>query len=114
MAIPWAARRNPRDFLDAPPVALLLDMDGVLAEVSRSYRTAIVATASEYGVTVTAEDISACKAKGNANNDWELTRRLVQEGGVADVELQDVIDRFERIYQGTVIIACYVFVEVIP
>ena len=100
MSIPWAARRDPRNFLATPPAALLLDMDGVLAEVSRSYRTAIVATALEYGVTVTAADISACKSMGNANNDWELTRRLVEEAGVEGVELQDVIDRFERIYQG--------------
>jgi hypothetical protein len=33
-------------------------------------RQAIVETAAAWSVTVTPEQISAAKAKGNANNDW--------------------------------------------
>lgn len=57
--------------------AVLLDMDGVLVEVADSYRAAIVGTAKEFGVTVTMKDIDAAKARGGANNDWVLSRRLI-------------------------------------
>ena len=35
------------------PEALLFDLDGVLADVSTSYRTAIIQTAASYGVSIT-------------------------------------------------------------
>jgi HAD superfamily hydrolase (TIGR01548 family) len=81
------------------PEALLFDMDGVLADVSRSYRRAIVDTAASWGVTVTTDDIAAAKAAGDATNDWELTRRLLAARGV-DAPLDEVTRRFERLYQG--------------
>lgn len=81
------------------PEALLLDMDGVLADVSRSYREAIRATSAAYGVVVTPEEITAAKAEGDANDDWELTRRLLAGHGV-EVPLEEVIERFEALYQG--------------
>jgi len=81
------------------PDALLFDMDGVLADVSRSYRRAIVDTAASWGVTVTGDDITAAKAAGDATNDWELTRRLLAERGV-EAPLDEVTRRFERLYQG--------------
>ncbi len=82
------------------PEAVLLDMDGVLVDVSTSYRRAIVDTAAEFGVTVTGADIAAAKAAGDANNDWVLTWRLVQAGG-GDASLSAVTEAFERRYQGT-------------
>ncbi len=82
------------------PEAVLLDMDGVIADVSASYRAAIVHTAAHYGVTVSADDIRAAKAAGDANNDWVLTRRLLALCGV-DVTLAEVTAVFERLYQGT-------------
>lgn len=81
------------------PQALLFDMDGVLADVRESYREAIIRTAASFEVTVTQEDIAAAKAAGNANNDWELTQRLLAERG-RDVDLQRVTERFEELYQG--------------
>jgi HAD superfamily hydrolase (TIGR01548 family) len=81
------------------PDALLFDMDGVLADVSRSYRRAIVDTAASWDVTVTADDIAAAKAAGNATNDWDLTRRLLADRGV-EAPLDEVTRRFERLYQG--------------
>jgi HAD superfamily hydrolase (TIGR01548 family) len=80
--------------------ALLWDMDGVLAEVSRSYRLAIINTAAAFGVTVTHEDIEQAKMAGNANNDWVLTHRLMQPFR-SDITLEDVTEKFEEIYQGT-------------
>ena len=83
----------------AAPEAILFDMDGVLVDVSRSYRAAIVQTAAALGVTVTDQDIEALKAEGNANDDWSLTHRLVGAAGV-DATLTDVTARFEELYQG--------------
>ncbi len=82
------------------PEALLFDMDGVLADVSQSYRQAIVETAAEWGVELGFEDIRKAKEEGNANNDWELTRRLLSDRGVA-ADLERVTERFEAIYQGS-------------
>jgi HAD superfamily hydrolase (TIGR01548 family) len=83
------------------PEALLFDMDGVLADVTDSFRAAIVATAAGYGVTVTPDQVVAAKAAGNASDDWELTRGLLAAAGV-DVTFEEIRDRFETIYQGTV------------
>jgi histidinol-phosphate aminotransferase len=82
------------------PEALLFDLDGVLADVSESYRRSIVETARAFGVEVTHEDIAEMKAAGDANNDWIVTQRLLAERGV-DVELDAVTETFEEIYQGT-------------
>lgn len=79
------------------PQALLFDMDGVLADVTESYRRAIVATAESFGVEVSQQDIAAAKLRGNANDDWQLTRSLMQERGV-DQSLADVVARFESFY----------------
>ncbi|MBX3366042.1 MAG: TIGR01548 family HAD-type hydrolase [Phycisphaeraceae bacterium] len=81
------------------PRAILFDMDGVLADVSGSYRQAIVRTAAAFGVNLSAPDIARAKDAGNANNDWVLTRRLLLARGV-DVPLEDVIRTFESFYQG--------------
>ncbi|MGH8925306.1 MAG: aminotransferase class I/II-fold pyridoxal phosphate-dependent enzyme [Acidimicrobiia bacterium] len=81
------------------PQALLFDMDGVLADVRDSFRAAIVATAAQFGVTVTGDDIASATAQGNASDDWELTRGLCAAGGV-DIPFETVRDEFERIYGG--------------
>lgn len=83
------------------PQAVLLDMDGVLADVSQSYRQAILATTATFGVQVTRMDIAAMKARGDANNDWVLTQRMLEQRGI-DAPLSEVRDRFERVYQGSV------------
>ena len=57
------------------PQAILFDLDGVIADVSQSYRRAIIETAASFGVTLSPDRIAAAKRAGNANNDWELTRR---------------------------------------
>ena len=82
------------------PEALLFDADGVLVDVSASYREAIRLTAAAFGVDLTRADITAAKALGNANNDWVLTRSLLAAKGV-DVPLTEVTACFEGLYQGT-------------
>lgn len=82
------------------PQALLLDLDGVLADVSSSYRQAMIQAAATFGVSLTQAQIAAAKAAGDANNDWILTQRLCAQAGVT-VSLQAVTDAFEAAYQGT-------------
>lgn len=81
------------------PEAMLFDLDGVLADVSQSYREAIRQTAVQFGVTLSAEAIRARKAQGHANDDWALTAELVAAGGGA-ATLPEVTARFELLYQG--------------
>ena len=81
------------------PEALLFDLDGVLADVSRSYRAAILATAASFGVALRAEEVEARKARGRANDDWALTRELLAAHGV-EADAREVVARFEALYQG--------------
>jgi histidinol-phosphate aminotransferase len=81
------------------PQAVLFDLDGVLADVSRSYRAAILGTAAGYGVELDPHEITEAKAAGQANNDWELTRRLLAAHGV-ERTLEEITERFEDLYQG--------------
>ncbi|TNE49027.1 MAG: TIGR01548 family HAD-type hydrolase [Deltaproteobacteria bacterium] len=82
------------------PEAILFDMDGVLADVTPSYRQAILSTAQHFGVTLEPSDITEIKEAGDANNDWIVTQRLLAARGV-EVSLQDVTEVFESFYQGT-------------
>jgi histidinol-phosphate aminotransferase len=81
------------------PEAIIFDLDGVLADVSRSQTMAIIETARSLGVDLTPVDIEQAKAAGNANDDWALTRDLCVERGV-EPSLDEVMDRFETLYQG--------------
>jgi len=81
-------------------IGVIFDMDGVLADVSKSYRQAILETTASFGIQINGQDIMDMKKKGNANNDWELTRRLLESKGVIK-SLQDVTSKFEELYQGT-------------
>ena len=83
--------------------ALLLDMDGVLAEVSKSYRAAIIATCHEYGATsITFDVVSDWKARGGCNNDWVLSLDLINSdpNGKKGLTLEEVTETFESFYQG--------------
>lgn len=82
---------------------LLLDMDGVLAEVSKSYRASIVATCHKYGATgVDFDLIGDWKARGGCNNDWKLSLDLINEdpNGQRGLTLEEVTETFEVFYQG--------------
>ena len=82
------------------PEALLFDMDGVLADVRRSYREAIVRTCASFGVEAGRDLIDAVKAAGQANDDWAVTHGVLARAGVR-ASLDEVTARFEELYQGT-------------
>lgn len=81
--------------------SVIFDMDGVLASVGRSYNLAIEWTALEFGAKITQDEINTEKKKGNANNDWILTQRMVQQKTGKTIPLEEVTAAFEKHYQGT-------------
>jgi histidinol-phosphate aminotransferase len=83
------------------PQGILFDMDGVLADVSQSYRKAIQATLDSFGIKLSTKEISKAKAEPGSNNDWELCKRLLEKHGIK-VKLTDVTMRFEALYQGDI------------
>lgn len=79
-------------------------MDGVLASVHMSYREAIIQTAARFNVSITNDEIAVEKKKGNANNDWILSKRLIdgkRSPTDSPVTIEEVTEVFEELYQGT-------------
>ena len=79
---------------------IVFDMDGVLVDVSESYRETIVRTVEHFtGVTVTRAEIQDYKNQGGFNDDWKLSHHMIAEHGVA-VEFQTVVDYFQGLFHG--------------
>ena len=79
---------------------LVFDMDGVLAEVSESYREAVVQTVRHFtGKTVGHERIQEYKNRGGFNNDWLLAQQLCRDFGV-EVPYDTVVEHFCAIFFG--------------
>ncbi len=79
---------------------LIFDMDGVLVDVTESYRETIRETVRQFtGASVTHTEIQAAKNRGGSNNDWDLSLELIRERG-ASPSRKDVIAAFQRIYLG--------------
>ncbi|MEE4311110.1 MAG: HAD-IA family hydrolase [candidate division KSB1 bacterium] len=82
------------------PGAILFDMDGVLVDVSASYRVAIQRTVVHFsGKEICFDTISGYKNRGGLNNDWDLTGAVLKELGLY-VARQEIIDRFQSYYLG--------------
>ncbi|MBV8847017.1 MAG: HAD hydrolase-like protein [Bryobacterales bacterium] len=76
-------------------------MDGVLAEVTESYREAIVQTVEYFtGQRVERELVQKYKNAGGWNNDWALSQRICADLGT-EVDYGTVVDYFNRIFLGT-------------
>jgi len=83
------------------PKTILFDMDGVLVNVSSSYRMAIKKTAEFYlRKTVTFAEIQEYKNRGGFNNDWDLTDAILRANDVI-IDIKDIIDRFQFYYLGS-------------
>ena len=79
---------------------LVFDMDGVLVDVTESYREAIQRTVEQFtGHRPTRELIQEFKNAGGWNNDWKLSHRLVRDAGV-DVTFEEVVNRFNTLFKG--------------
>ncbi len=81
------------------PDVLLFDLDGVIADVDRSYRSAIENTVAEFGFDVGEGEIDRMKRKGGANDDWDVTRRILLDRGV-EVDVDEIVRRFQCWYLG--------------
>jgi HAD superfamily phosphatase len=79
---------------------IVFDMDGVLVDVSESYRAAIQATVRHFtGVEPTGDEVQSWKNRGGFNDDWKLSHRMIQEHG-EEVHFDDVVSRFQKIFLG--------------
>jgi HAD superfamily phosphatase len=77
---------------------IVFDMDGVLMDVTDSYRETIVRTVHHFtGVSVTRERIQEYKNQGGWNNDWALSQRLAADLGV-EVSYPEVSRYFISIF----------------
>lgn len=79
---------------------IVFDIDGVLVDVSDSYRATVIQTVENFtGKRITRELIQHYKNQGGWNDDWELSHRLVSDlGGKA--EFEDVVRHFNKLFLG--------------
>ena len=79
---------------------IVFDMDGVLAEVTESYREAIVQTVKHFtGCQIARDLIQDYKNQGGWNNDWALSQKIAADLGV-EVPYDVVVDYFNEIFIG--------------
>jgi len=80
--------------------AVLFDMDGVLVDVSGSYRRAIEETAAYFtGRQIVPGTTQRYKSAGGFNDDWKLTHAIVTDIGI-QVPLSRIVEEFQRRYRG--------------
>lgn len=81
-----------------PSQMLVFDMDGVLVDVTDSYRETIVRTVEHFtGQTITRESIQDYKNQGGWNNDWLLSERICHDLGV-DVPYPAIVEYFNHLF----------------
>ena len=79
---------------------IVFDMDGVLVDVTDSYRETIRRTVKHFtGREITKELIQDYKNSGGWNNDWALSRKIAADLGT-ELEYQTVVDYFQSIFSG--------------
>ncbi len=83
-----------------PRNLLVFDMDGVLVDVTQSYRATIQHTVKHFaGVAVSPEQIQDYKNQGGWNDDFALSHRMIEDAG-ARVAYDDVVSYFQKIFHG--------------
>ena len=79
---------------------LVFDMDGVLVDVTESYRETIARTVEHFtGNRPTNERIQELKNAGGWNDDWKLSHHMVREAGI-DAAFDDVKGHFQGLFLG--------------
>jgi HAD superfamily phosphatase len=79
---------------------LVFDMDGVLVDVTESYRETIARTVEHFiGRAVTREQIQDYKNQGGWNDDWKLSHHIVNRTG-GDAPFEEVKAHFQAIFRG--------------
>ena len=78
---------------------LIFDIDGVLADVSNSYRIAIKQTAEYFtGEEISPDEIQNYKNRGGYNNDWDLAESVIKSRGKI-TEKNKIIKKFQAYYK---------------
>ena len=92
------------------PIALaIFDIDGVVRDVSGSYRRAIADTVEHFTqghYRPTPNDIDQLKSEGIWNNDWKASQELIQRHSQASDKTYNsnydaIIDYFQERYRGS-------------
>lgn len=79
---------------------LVFDMDGVLVDVTESYRETIARTVEHFtGNRPANERIQELKNAGGWNDDWKLSHHMVREAGI-DAAFDDVKGHFQGLFLG--------------
>jgi HAD superfamily phosphatase len=79
---------------------IVFDMDGVLVDVSQSYRETVRATVRHFGgPDISHDGIQDYKNAGGWNNDWALTQKILADAGI-DIPYDRVVQEFNRIFFG--------------
>ena len=83
-----------------PQPMLIFDMDGVLVDVTESYRETIARTVEHFTARpVTRQQIQEFKNQGGWNDDWRLSHHMVTQAGI-DVPFEQVRDHFQSLFHG--------------
>ena len=79
---------------------LVFDMDGVLVDVTESYRETIARTVLHFtGTAITHERIQQYKNEGGWNDDWRLSHHIVTSAGM-DIPFEQVKAHFQKLFLG--------------
>lgn len=77
---------------------IVFDLDGVVFDVSNSYRLAIKETFKHFcSKDISDNEIQTAKEQGGLNCDWELTKYLLDKHGV-NVSLEEITKTFQEIF----------------
>jgi HAD superfamily phosphatase len=87
----------------------VFDIDGVIRDVSGSYRRALADTVEYFTNSAyrpSPEEIDELKAEGIWNNDWEASEELIKryfqvQGKVAKIDYDDIVAFFQSRYRGS-------------
>jgi HAD superfamily hydrolase (TIGR01548 family) len=79
---------------------MVFDMDGVLVDVTESYRETIVLTVEHFtGKKISHEKIQDYKNAGGWNNDWALSQKICRDLGV-EVPYATIVEYFNHLFLG--------------
>jgi len=79
---------------------IVFDMDGVLVDVTESFRETIVRTVEHFaGLTITRAQIQDYKNQGGFNDDWKLSHHIITLHGVT-VDFQTVVEYYQGLFHG--------------
>ena len=79
---------------------IVFDMDGVLVDVTESYRETIVQTVQFFsGKNIERAAIQDYKNQGGWNNDWALSQNILADFGMT-VPYETVVQEFQKIFFG--------------